>query len=203
MERKLFEASVSGCVNTLNALIREDELILDRVLVTSCFHETPLHIAALRGHLDFSRALLSLKPKLATELDSQGHSPLHLASVEGYVEIVQELLQVSPHMCHVRNQDGRTPLHLAVMKGRAEVIKELIQARPKSIWETIGYGETILHLSIHYNRLEALKLLVEWARDDDKFVNSKDDYGNTILHNAAILKQEEVRRWLTNFKRKC
>ncbi|KAK9286127.1 hypothetical protein L1049_014508 [Liquidambar formosana] len=205
-ERRLYEASLSGCVDTLNALIQEDELILDRVSVT-CFHDTPLHIAAMRGHLDFTRALLSRKPKLATELDSLGRSPLHLAAIEGYVDIVRALLHTSTpsgeDMCLVRDHDGRTPLCLAVMKGRVEVIKELIRERPESIRETVDHGDTILHLCVHHNQLEALKLLVESAGDEE-FVNSKDENGNTILHVATILKREEILKYLlseTAFKK--
>ena len=78
MERRLHEASVSGNVEALEALIREDELILDKASVT-CFDVTPLHVAALRGHVSFARAILSRKPKLATELDSLWRTPLHLA----------------------------------------------------------------------------------------------------------------------------
>ncbi|XP_059638976.1 ankyrin repeat-containing protein At5g02620-like [Cornus florida] len=126
MDRRLYEASLSGSVPLLNTLMQEDELILDRALVT-CFHETPLHIAAMRGHLGLTQALLRRKPKLATELDSHGHSPLHLASAEGHVEIVRELLYINSDVCNARDQDGRTPLHLTAMKGQVGVIGELLQ----------------------------------------------------------------------------
>ncbi|KAK9280988.1 hypothetical protein L1049_003879 [Liquidambar formosana] len=198
MERRLYEASLSGNVHTLKTLIQEDKLILDRVTV-NCFDENPLHIAALRGHLDFTRALLSQNPDLATELDSFGHSPLHLAAVKGYTAIVRELLRVSSTMCLVRDRDGRIPLHLAAMKGRVEVIPELIRARPESTSEKLDGGETVLHLCVRYNRLEALKLLADLERNEE-LVNSKDDYGNTILHLAATLKQMEIIKYLVSSK---
>ncbi|KAH7857250.1 hypothetical protein Vadar_010584 [Vaccinium darrowii] len=105
--RRLYEACLSGSVLALDALIEEDQLILDRISVlTGFFNDTPLHIAALRGHLDFTKALLTRKPNLATELDSLRSSPLHLASTEGHVEVVQELLRVNTNVCITRDQDG-------------------------------------------------------------------------------------------------
>ncbi|KAI8529694.1 hypothetical protein RHMOL_Rhmol12G0244700 [Rhododendron molle] len=107
MGRRLKKACLSGSVAALEALIEEDELILNRVSsLTDFFHETPLHIAALCGHLDFTKALLTRKPKLATELDLLRCSPLHLASTEGHVEIVQELLRANTDVCLARDQDG-------------------------------------------------------------------------------------------------
>ncbi|PSR96186.1 Ankyrin repeat domain-containing protein [Actinidia chinensis var. chinensis] len=94
MERRLYKASLSGSVLELEALSEEDQLILDRVSLT-CFDDTPLHITVLGDHLNFTRTLLSRKPKLVTELDSMRCSPLHLASAESHVEIVRELLRVN------------------------------------------------------------------------------------------------------------
>ncbi|KAF7124250.1 hypothetical protein RHSIM_Rhsim12G0208300 [Rhododendron simsii] len=136
--RRLHEACWSGSVPALVALLEKDPLILDRVSSLTCFsNDTPLHVAASRGHLDFTKALLARKPKLATELDSLRCSPLHLASSEGYVEIVQELLRVNKDLCFARDQDGsdktyltdRIPLHLAAMKGRVETIKFLLELK--------------------------------------------------------------------------
>ncbi|KAG8646133.1 ankyrin repeat-containing protein ITN1 [Manihot esculenta] len=190
----IYQASLKGDVAELDALLQQDELILDRVTVTS-FHETPLHIAAMRGHLQFAQALLKWKPKLAEEFDSLCRLPLHFASAEGYSHIVRELVTVNPDACWARDQDGRIPLHLAAMKGRVTVIMELMSICPGSIREKMDNGETILHLCVKYNRLEALKLLVETVRDDE-FVSAKDDNGNTILHLAAILKQVQIVKYL-------
>ncbi|KAE9453388.1 hypothetical protein C3L33_14707, partial [Rhododendron williamsianum] len=107
--RRLYEACLSGSVPALDALIEKDPLILDRVSSLTCFsNDTPLHVAVLHGHLDFTKALLARKPKLATELYSIRCSPLHLASAEGHVEIVQELLRVNTDVCIARDQDGST-----------------------------------------------------------------------------------------------
>ncbi|XP_039164312.1 ankyrin repeat-containing protein BDA1 [Eucalyptus grandis] len=115
-ERRLYEASLGGCVESLAQLLQEDGLILARVPVT-CFDETPLHVACMQGHVHFAKVLLAHKMDLAMELDLQGRTPLHWASANGYVEIARELLQSDPLACLVHDEDGWTPLHLATMKG--------------------------------------------------------------------------------------
>jgi ankyrin repeat protein len=187
----LYEASLNGCVSTLNTLIRRDPLILYKVSLTSLC-ETPLHIATLLGHLDFCKVLICKNPKLAEEVDSLGRTPFHLASAEGHTEIVQALLQANVDVCLAHDQDGRIPLHLAAMRGRIDVIEELIIARRESIRVNLD-GESVLHLCVRYNHLDALKLLVLSANCEELFLSSKDHDGNSILHLAVMLKQMKVR----------
>ncbi|EEF41028.1 ankyrin repeat-containing protein, putative [Ricinus communis] len=191
--RMLYEAAKRGCVETLNALTRRDQFILNKVSLTS-FTETPLHLSSLLGHLHFSINVLKKCPAMAIKLDSLQRSPLHLASAEGHTDIVKVLLAVNTDVCLVRDEDGRIPLHLAAMRGNAETIQELVSASPESTSELLD-GETILQLSVKYNHLKALKLLVEMVSDDD-LVNKENQDGNTILHLAAMLKQLKTIRYL-------
>ncbi|KAF8392294.1 hypothetical protein HHK36_022636 [Tetracentron sinense] len=48
----------------------------------ACVAETPLHIAAMLDHVDFTREILSCKPELACKIDSRQSSHLHLASAK-------------------------------------------------------------------------------------------------------------------------
>lgn len=196
MEKKLYEATLKGDVRTLEALMREDELVLARLSVTSCSNQTPLHLAAMLGHYDYAKSLLRYKPNFATRLDSQDRSPLHLASANGYVDIVKLLLQEDPSVCLVRDEDGRTPLHLAIMNGQYESINKLVEAKPEVICYTLDHGETILHSCIVYNRLKPLILLIESCIIDEDFANAKDGSGNTILHTATALKRTQQIKYL-------
>ena len=191
--KKLYEASMEGCVLTFNSLIQKDPLLLSKISLTT-FSETPLHISALLGHLNFTKQLLTHKPKLASTLDSLKRSPLHLASAEGHGEIVQVLLQENEDMCLVKDEDGRVPVHYAAMRGHIDVIKLLFNAGKSSIFALLPDGETVLHMCVQYNQLEALKLLVELAGyENTEFLNSKEHVGgNSILHLAVTLKQIEV-----------
>ena len=47
------------------------------------FINTPLHIAASYGNIQFALELMSLKPSFARKLDPNGFSPIHLALQNG------------------------------------------------------------------------------------------------------------------------
>ncbi|KAM7497911.1 hypothetical protein LguiA_022325 [Lonicera macranthoides] len=177
MENVLFEASMSGNIDTLETLIQNDQLILDRVLATS-FNENPLHIASLRGHLDFVRTVLIHKRELANALDALRRSPLHLASGGGYTEIVRELIKINPKMCHFRDQDGKIPLHFASFHEHVDIMNVLIQANSELVREIFDNGETLLHFCVKHNRIEALKVLVKWLGD----IGGID--GNALIENG-------------------
>ncbi|KAM7515711.1 hypothetical protein LguiA_005294 [Lonicera macranthoides] len=190
-EKRLYEASLKGDVQSLKELLQEDELILEHRVPITCFNETPLHVAALKGHVDFARAILEEKPDLVTELDSRGRSPLHLASANGHVEMVKFLVTVDPNVCFTEDEDGWTPFHLAAKKGQVEVVKELVQARPEVMMYPLNPVKaiSIIHSYVICNGLEALKHLVE---ADHNVLNYQDGDGNTILHKVTALKQTEV-----------
>ncbi|XP_009625621.1 ankyrin repeat-containing protein At5g02620-like [Nicotiana tomentosiformis] len=195
IEKKLYEAAVEGDVRTLQELLQQDALILDRLTLT-CFNETPLHIATMRGHIEFVKLILAQNPQLAAELDSRKSSALHIASAKGHLQIIKMLLVVNPDICLARDRDGRNPLHLAAIKGRVEVIKELIQIRPRTVLGTTINGENILHLCVKHNQLEVLKVLMEIGSWDHEFLNAKDSDGFTTLHLAVADKQIETIKYL-------
>ncbi|KAG2405970.1 uncharacterized protein HKW66_Vig0052250 [Vigna angularis] len=195
--RKLYDASMKGCVSTLNQLVQKDPLILSRVSLCP-FTETPLHIASLLGYLEFCQVLLRNSPSLATELDSEGRCPLHLASAKGHTEVVKELLITNPEMCLVRDKDDMLPLHFASMRGRVEAMKELIKAKPDSI-EMVESGDedgSALRLCVRYNHFEALKLLVESLRGDSRFLSVKDREDNSLLCLAVKHRQIKIIKYL-------
>ena len=124
-------------------------------------------------------------------VDSQERSPPHLASANGYVEMVNILLSINSDACLIQDEDGSTPLHLAVKKGQFEIVRKLFGARRQVVRYKLDQGETIMHYAVKQNRLGVLKLLLE-LKGEFEFLNSKDDYGNTVLHTATALKQFEV-----------
>ncbi|KAK8976101.1 hypothetical protein V6N11_007595 [Hibiscus sabdariffa] len=194
LESKLYEAAEEGDVTVLPELIRQDRLLLDRVLVNYAV-ETPLHVAAMLGHTDFVREIIQRKPEFTKQVDSKGSSPLHSASAKGYVEVVKALLDVDPDMCLAVDREGRNPLHLAAMKGKVEVLKELVRVRPQAARVAVASGETVLHLCVKYAQFESLRLLVD-LMNDHEIVNAKDDYGMSILHLAVAYKQIEIIKFL-------
>ncbi|KAL1531343.1 ankyrin repeat-containing protein ITN1-like [Salvia divinorum] len=200
MESRLAEAAFRGDLNELQKIMVEDPLILDKI-TASCTDETPLHAAAVLGHLSFVIELLNRKPELATESDSRGCSPLHLAAAKGHANVVKELLLVNSGVASMRNLDGRTALHVAALKGREGVLVELVGLAPGLTRVLTDRGETGLHLCVKWNRYEAAKLLGEEmskakASDNGRLVNWKDYDGNTALHIAVAKKQFEMIKYL-------
>ncbi|KAK9131331.1 hypothetical protein Sjap_011818 [Stephania japonica] len=204
--KELYQASRLGDVAALKDLLRTDPLVLERTIISSS--ETPLHIAAMFGYVEFAKEILSRKPELASELDSEGFSPLHLASAGKNVEIVIELVKAAPDVCLSTDSEGRTPLHLAAMKGRVEIMNELFKCRPEAVDKGLeNGGETVLHLCVKHSRFEALELLLQWVvghpGQSDRLrvgVNSKDDDGNTILHLAVAKKHIQIIKLLLHNK---
>ncbi|KAK4784914.1 hypothetical protein SAY86_001603 [Trapa natans] len=202
MESKLSEAARTGDVSALLDLLQQDPLILDKIIIL-CLSETPLHTAAMLGHVKFVRELLNRRPELAIELDSDGNSPLHLASAKGHTEVVRDILRANPAMGKVRNLDGRTPLHMAVIKGRTEVIAQMVQDAPELIRVLTDRGESSMHLCVLKNRKEALKVVIEQVigkegggEEGDRLVNWADWDGNTAMHIAVAKRQVEIVRLL-------
>ncbi|KAI3991868.1 hypothetical protein MKX01_012813 [Papaver californicum] len=198
MESRLYDASRHGDVASLMELLTEDPLILERVI--SGFGETPLHLSAMCGHVDFAVEILRIKPELASEVDPKGLSPLHMASTRKNFEMVRVLVEADPNVCVATDQHGRTPLHLAAMKNQVQNMKLLIETNPEAIKILLNRGETILHFSVKHSSFEELSLLVELvgANEEPVSVNSVDDDGNTILHLAVARRQTKIIDHLLN-----
>ncbi|KAM6541866.1 hypothetical protein CsatB_006313 [Cannabis sativa] len=199
----LYQAAREGKVAALRELLQLDNLILDKLFINNSFSETPLHVAAMLGHVDFVKEILNHKPDLVKELDMCRCTPLHLAVANGHLETVKLLLSVvdCELLCTSWDEEGRNPLHLAAMRGRIDVLRELLKVAPKACQVGLkGQSGTILHVCVRHNQLEAMKVLVD-VIDNYQFVNAKDDYGMTILHLAVTYKQiETVKFLLTNTK---
>ncbi|PIN21534.1 26S proteasome regulatory complex, subunit PSMD10 [Handroanthus impetiginosus] len=191
-EKWLYNAAAKGDEKTLDELLKEDPLVLDRVSYTSP-NKTPLHIATIKGHLPFVEQTLNHNPHLAEELDSQQSSALHAASAKGYLEIVKKLLSAAPDMCLSRDSQGRNRLHLAAIKGHARVLEELIGMAPFAAREKMDRGLTLLHLCVKYGQFEALKILVLLM---NQLLNWRDDDGASILHMAIRDKRIEIIQYL-------
>ncbi|XP_042035877.1 ankyrin repeat-containing protein BDA1-like [Salvia splendens] len=197
LQTKLFEAATQNSITSLQQLLIDDPLILERALVNR-FNETPLHVAAMLGHVDFVREIIGLQPQLVNELNSHLSSPLHLAAARGHVGVVKVLLSVDNRACFGRDRNERLPLHLAAVKGHVEAMKLLLEARPEATMVTACGGESVLHLCVKSYQLEALKLIVNSVTNVVDFINCGDNDGNTVLHLAVAEKQVEVVKYLVS-----
>ncbi|RVX15385.1 Ankyrin repeat-containing protein BDA1 [Vitis vinifera] len=195
MDPMMFKAARDGNVVDLFNLLEADPLILERLVTASA--DTPLHVAAMLGHLDFVKEVIKHKSNVVEyvkELNQQGFSPMHLAAAHGHVDVVRRLIEISSELCCLKGRDGMTPLHCASVKGRAETMNLLLSASPLCVLEVTERGETALHIAVKNNQLDALRVLVEWLWRSKTLVviNSKDGDGNTVLHLAAARKNHQA-----------
>ncbi|PON99759.1 Transmembrane protein [Trema orientale] len=207
MENRLFEAALTGNVETLHKLREENPLILSDYSLISP-HENPLHVATKAGKLGFVKEMIRLKPESVMELNKEGFRPLDIASALGHVEIVKEIIASTScttttsgnDICRLKGKDGRTAMHYAVIHGKIEVIDELVSFSVECVKDLTVLGETTLHLAVKYYRFEALRSLVESLEKLglEELVNWGDKDGNTVLHLAVSRKQHESVEFLLN-----
>lgn len=86
------------------------------------FGETPLHLAAINGDTDSTRALLAYWADV-TSLDDFGNSALHCAAIGGNAEVATMLLDA--HVPLERNDQHQTPADTARERGHFELAERL------------------------------------------------------------------------------
>ena len=94
--------------------------VLEPTTATDAFNDTPLHHAAVRGHLDACKLLLQVRHELAIAVNKGGNTALHLAASTGKRDVVALLLdQLGVRMINAKGIQGFTPLHYACRDGCA------------------------------------------------------------------------------------
>ncbi|XP_027192784.1 ankyrin repeat-containing protein BDA1-like [Cicer arietinum] len=192
-EQQLNEAAEEGNIDLLYKVIKDDPSILESI-DSKQFVETPLHIAASMGRIQFANEIMRLKPSFARKLNEQGFNPIHLAMLNSRKWMVFNFVDMKKELVTDQGREGLTPLHLASEIGDIEFLAKFISACPESIECLTARNETALHIAIKNQQSEALQFLVGWlVRNEErgatelenKILNQKDVDGNTILHISA------------------
>ncbi|GLT88985.1 hypothetical protein SLE2022_069900 [Rubroshorea leprosula] len=208
MDERMWEAARAGKVDALYALIQENPFVFESIDEVP-FIDTPLHIAASEGHIDFVMEMMMLKPSFARKLNPSGFSPMHLALQNERDLVVHELLKVDKVLVRVKGKGGLTSLHLAAEKGNLNLLAEFLEACPECITDLTIQGQTALHIAAIYNNFESLQLLICWLRKtthkdgydwEKQVVNKKDRAGNTVLHIAASNNHSKIVKLLVKCK---
>jgi ankyrin repeat protein len=147
---------------------------------------TPLHIAALNGHLQLLKhmLLIKLEPdsnvssstsdfsreqvaecseflKNHMPVDNNGDTILHVASKNGHLNIIQFLISEIGYPLNLTNLSGQTCLHQATEGGHFPVVKYLLTQGSNEINLVDGYGWSPAYYAAREGHLEILKYLVE------------------------------------------
>lgn len=201
MDRRMTEAAQTGNINFLYELIQEDPYVLERFDEVP-FVDTPLHVAAFAGHVDFVMEMMNIKPSFAEKLNKAGFSPMHLALQNGQTDAVLRLLRVDKSLVRVKGREGVTPLHQAVGMGNHHYLMiKFLEVCPEAIEDVTVRDETSLHLALKEDKFEAFEILVGWLirshheaaqRWENELLSWGDIQGNTVLHIAAIRNLPQV-----------
>ncbi|PPR87254.1 hypothetical protein GOBAR_AA33437 [Gossypium barbadense] len=113
MDENLRKAARTGKVNELYRVIQRNENVLRRVDEVE-FMETPLHIAAEEGCIEFAMEMMNLKPSFARKLNHQFLHP------KLSIEQVLKLLLNCKADKHATNQVGLTALGVAQQHNNRE-----------------------------------------------------------------------------------
>ncbi|KAK1404112.1 PGG domain-containing protein [Heracleum sosnowskyi] len=155
IEKKLYDATLKGDVETLEVLMREDEPALARVSISSCFNQTPLHVAAMLGHFGFSKSLLHYKPDFAGRPEvrfytlDRGETILHTCVMYNRLEPLIRLLEpiaVDEDFTNVKDESGSTILHTATALKRTQHVKYLLTRSVQGVNEVNGNGLSALDI---------------------------------------------------------
>jgi ankyrin repeat protein len=159
-------------------------------------HTTPLHAAAVKGHVEVTSVLLESGAD-PNSRDDLARTPLHRVSQGGEFVMEQSSLEIARLLINsganvnLTSDDCWTPLHAASKKGYHEIAQHLLVSGA-SLDARNHYQETPLHLSCANGKLEVSRLLIDCGSD----LKSRDGEGFNLLHMASANGHLEIARLL-------
>lgn len=164
----------------------------------------PIHLAAVKGHLDCLITLLEQIPK--ARRSKSLYRSLMIGSVVGnHTDDVQYLLSYNKRYSILFTN---FVMLQAISKGNWSIAKMMLALEPKAKDKIINfqyhnYGKdwyinntTMLHQAIKQGRTEIAKELVKYGAN----IKQKDDLGNTPLHAAVESGNSALVKWLCHLK---
>ena len=120
--------------------------------------ESPLMMAALKGHLEIARKLIARD----ADVNKTGWAPLHYAATNGHVPVIRLLLDHHAYI-DAESPNGTTPLMMAAHYGSPEAVKLLLEAGADSALKN-KLGLTALDFAQRANRSDAAGLIAAFVR---------------------------------------
>ena len=187
-EKELFDVCFRGDVKRLKHL--KHLLGHEKIDINMASENgTLLFLAALKGHTNTVRELLSV-PRIDVNLaQKQGATALQAAVQEGHVKVVELLLCARGINVNLARPTGVTALHIAVQTGRVEVAKLLLDKDGINVNPVQLGGSTPLYIAVQNGHAEMVRLMLGVRGIN---VNQANLQGATPLLVAAHKGYEEV-----------
>ncbi|KAH9682281.1 ANK REP REGION domain-containing protein [Citrus sinensis] len=190
----LHEAVQSGSLDVVEILLGADPAF---PYSANGSGETPLYLAAARGHKKISAEILQKCP-LAAHEGPNGKTALHAAvcSYSYSYGVIELLLDRKKSLTRERDQHGWTPLHYAAYIGR---FGPLILRADKSAALIADEDRkmTALHLAAGQGEFWIVKQIIDHCPECCELV---DDRGWNVLHFAMVsFYKSDLKRLLNNY----
>jgi len=148
----------------------------------------PLHMAAMHGHSEIARFLIS-RGAAPDSRDDWGRTPLMVAATVGAVEVVDTLLGGGADPTIKDDVYRDTAIHYAAIAGQQDVVALLLADGVPVDLPSGHDGESPLHYAAYYANLGLVEFLVEQGADLQRL----DDTGATPLRYALICGNDAAR----------
>ena len=140
-----------------------------------------LHIAALYGHLDLCRKLISKFNFDLHMTDNNKSAALHYAARNGSFELVACFFNLGSDF-YLKTNDGKNCLLIAALHGHLHLCKVLADIYKFDVHRTDNAGWTALHYSARFGNYESVAFLAGLGID----INLNTNDGKNCLYIAAI-----------------
>ncbi|MGD2085923.1 MAG: ankyrin repeat domain-containing protein [Candidatus Aminicenantes bacterium] len=150
-----------------------------------------IHKAAKDGDFETVKKLLEEDPNLLNTGNRLQQTPLLLASFGGYTDIVLFLIEKGAKIDQP-DSFGATPLHMAVLGGQPEIV-ELLISKGADVNIKSRNGKIPLQMAFEKDAPDIVEIFIKQGMA----INSNiDQYGRTMLHEAAILGKIKIASFL-------
>lgn len=120
--------------------------------------ESPLMMAALKGHLELARKLI----QRGADVNKTGWTPLHYAATGGHLAMIELLLEHHAYI-DAESPNGTTPLMMAAQYGSIDAVKLLLEAgADPGLKNQLGLGA--IDFAHRVDRAEAAELIARSVR---------------------------------------
>jgi len=155
IELNIFEASATGRIDRVGALIAQDARLVNAIAADGFY---PLGLAIFFGHQETARLLIESGADVnMAARNAMKVRPLHAAAAARQLELSKLLIERGAEV-NAPQQSGFTPLHEAAATGQMELARLLV-AHGANLNDRSDAGKTALTLAIENQQAEMAKFL--------------------------------------------